>query len=129
MSGTGNKRTYRLISADGHLNEPADVWTSRAASKYRDLVPRVASLEKGDAWVFPGYDVQVPFSWGACAGRDPKTMNQWCRYEDINPGSYDPKARLLELDEDGVDAELASAGGRLLFGVGGPAGNADGAGA
>lgn len=107
MSGTGNKRNYRLISADGHLNEPADVWTSRAAAKYRDLVPRVASLEKGDAWVFPGYDnIQVPFSWGACAGRDPKNMGPWCRYADINPGSYDPKARLLELDEDGVDAEL-----------------------
>ena len=101
-----NKRAYRLISSDGHLNEPADVWTSRVASKNRDRVPRVESLEQGDAWVFPGFEAVVPFSYGACAGRDPKSMGPWCRYADINPGSFDPKARLLELDEDGVDAEL-----------------------
>ena len=101
-----NRRAYKLVSADGHLNEPADVWTSRVASKNRDRVPRVESMEQGDAWVFPGFDSVIPFSYGACAGRDPKTMLPWCRYEDINPGSYDPKARLMELDEDGVDAEL-----------------------
>lgn len=104
--GSNAKREYRLISADGHLNEPADVWTSRVASKYRDRVPRVERMEKGDAWVFPGFDSVVPFSYGACAGRDPKNMGPWCTFEDINPGSYDPKSRLLELDEDGVDAEL-----------------------
>jgi predicted TIM-barrel fold metal-dependent hydrolase len=101
-----NGRAYRLISSDGHLNEPADIWTSRVAAKNRDRVPRVESLEQGDAWVFPGFESVVPFSYGACAGRDPKTMGPWCRYADINPGSYDPKARLSELDEDGVDAEL-----------------------
>ena len=30
---------YKLISADGHLNEPRDVWTSRVAKKDRDRVP------------------------------------------------------------------------------------------
>ena len=103
---TRNSRQYKLISADGHLNEPADVWTSRVMAKNRDRVPRVERMEKGDAWVFPGYDTVIPFSYGACAGRDPKTMMPWCTYEDINPGSFDPKARLEELDEDGVDAEL-----------------------
>lgn len=98
--------TYRLISADGHLNEPADVWTSRVAAKYTDQVPRVERLAEGDAWVFPGIDTAVPFSWGATAGRDPKDMGPWCRFEDINPGSYDPIARVAEMQEDGVDAEL-----------------------
>jgi uncharacterized protein len=99
-------RAYELISADGHLNEPRDVWTSRVAEKYKELVPRVDSLAEGDAWVFPGYDTGIPFSWGATAGRDPADMGPWCRYEDINPGSYDPVARVREMDEDGVDAEL-----------------------
>lgn len=103
---TATSRTYKLISADGHLNEPRDVWVSRVASRYVDLVPRVESLPEGDAWVFPGSDTPVPFSWGATAGRDPKDMGPWCRYEDINPGSYDPIARVREMDEDGVDAEL-----------------------
>jgi len=66
----------------------------------------VESLPEGDGWVFPGYDVTLPFSWGATAGRDPADMGPWCRYEDINPGSYDPIARVKEMEEDGVDAEL-----------------------
>ena len=98
--------SYKLISTDGHLNEPRDVWTSRVATKHRDLVPKVESLPEGDAWVFPGYDVSLPFSWGATAGRDPADMGPWCRYEDINPGSYDPLARVSEMEQDGVDAEL-----------------------
>jgi predicted TIM-barrel fold metal-dependent hydrolase len=67
----------------------------------------VESLPEGDAWVFPGHDdISLPFSWGATAGRDPADMGPWCRYEDINPGSYDPLARVREMAEDGVDAEL-----------------------
>ena len=83
--------SYKLISADGHLNEPRDVWTSRVATKDRDLVPKVESLPEGDGWVFPGYDVTLPFSWGATAGRDPADMGPWCRYEDINPGKLRPR--------------------------------------
>jgi predicted TIM-barrel fold metal-dependent hydrolase len=97
---------YKLVSADGHLNEPRDVWTSRVAAKDKDRVPRVDSLAEGDGWVFPGYDVTLPFSWGATAGRNPADMGPWCRYGDINPGSFDPVARVKEMQEDGVDAEL-----------------------
>lgn len=103
---TEPRATYKLISADGHLNEPRDVWTSRVAQKDKDRVPRVDSLPEGDGWVFPGYDIKIPFSWGATAGRNPADMGPWCRYEDINPGSYDPVARVQEMEEDGVDAEL-----------------------
>ncbi len=74
--------------------------------KDQDRVPRVDSLAEGDGWVFPGYDVTLPFSWGATAGRNPADMGPWCRYEDINPGSFDPVARVKEMQEDGVDAEL-----------------------
>jgi predicted TIM-barrel fold metal-dependent hydrolase len=103
---TSSAREYHLISADGHLNEPRDVWTSRVASKYKDLVPRVDRLPEGDGWVFPGHEITIPFGWAATAGRDPDKLNHWCTYEEINPGSYDPIARVREMDEDGVDAEL-----------------------
>src|ERR1039458_4457408 len=103
---TDGQAKYKLVSADGHLNEPRDVWTSRGAAKDKDRVPRVDSLAEGDGWVFPGHDVTLPFSWGATAGRNPADMGQWCRYEDINPGSFDPVARVKEMQEDGVDAEV-----------------------
>ena len=70
-NGKKNTRQYKLISADGHLNEPADVWTSRVAKKYRDLVPRVESLEQGDGWVFPGYDQVFPSPGAPAPGATP----------------------------------------------------------
>ena len=41
---------YRVISADDHVIEPVDLWTSRAESKFKDRVPHVESLEEGDWW-------------------------------------------------------------------------------
>ncbi|MBV8084624.1 MAG: amidohydrolase [Chloroflexi bacterium] len=103
---TASARQYRLISADGHFNEPGDLWTSRVSAKFRDRVPHIERFEMGDAWVFPGVEAPVPFSWSATAGRPPEELNVWCFMEDILPGSYDPKARVKEMTEDGVDAEV-----------------------
>ena len=48
---SNGKLVHHLISADSHINEPADLWTSRVAAKWRDRVPRVESFDEGDAWV------------------------------------------------------------------------------
>ena len=109
---------YRLISADGHFNEPGDLWTSRVPAKYAGHVPRIEQLEDGDAWIMEGAEPR-PFGWGACAGKAPTEMWEWARFEDINPGSYDPKARILEMDADRVDAEvLYPSGGPVQFATG-----------
>jgi predicted TIM-barrel fold metal-dependent hydrolase len=100
------KRAYRLISVDGHFNEPGDLWTSRVSPSLRDRVPRLQSFAEGDAWVFPGFADPIPFGWGACAGKKPEDVGPWCRVGDIPPGSYDPRARVNEMDEDRVDAEV-----------------------
>ena len=42
---------YQLISADSHINEPPDLWTSRVPSPLRERAPRMARLEQGDAWI------------------------------------------------------------------------------
>ncbi len=42
----------------------------------------------------------------ACAGLEPEEMSGWVRFEDIRRGGYDPAARLVEMDRDGVDAEV-----------------------
>jgi uncharacterized protein len=103
--GMTEAREYKLISADGHLNGPGDIWTKRVASKYLDQVPRVERIEQCDAWVCEGFDPRG-FGWEACAGRAPDKQGEWCLYEDIHPGGYDPKARVEEQIADGVDAEL-----------------------
>lgn len=99
-------RQYRLISADGHVNEPGDLWTSRVPAKYRDSVPRIESFDQGDAWVIEGFAEPRPFGLTACAGLPPEEVHEWMRFEDIRPGSWDPKSRVAEQDADGVDAEV-----------------------
>jgi predicted TIM-barrel fold metal-dependent hydrolase len=113
---THDRRTrteYKLINSDGHVNEPGDLWTSRVAAKFRDRVPRIESFEAGDGWVIEGVKDPIPFGWNACAGQRPEEMRQWMRFEDLNKGSYDPAARLEEMDVDGVDAEVIYPGPRL----------------
>ena len=100
------KREYRVISADGHLNEPGDLWSSRVPARLKDRAPRIEQFEEGDAWVLEGVAEPLPFGWGACAGRDPSKLDKWVRFEEINPGSYDAKARVDEMQLDGVDAEI-----------------------
>ena len=46
------------------------------------------------------------FGMNACAGLRPEQMTSWCRFEDIRHGGWDPAARLEEMAEDGVDAEV-----------------------
>lgn len=97
---------HRLISADGHYNEPGDLWTSRVPTRHVDAVPRIERLELGDAWVMDGRANPMPFGWGSCAGRPPESLGRWCRVEEILPGSYDPKARVAEMELDNIDAEV-----------------------
>ena len=79
-------REYKLISADGHVSEPADLWISRAPERFRDRVPRVERGPDGDMWVTPGVR-SFP-------------------YREPSPGAYEAKARVDDLDADGVDAEV-----------------------
>ena len=37
-----------IIDCDTHITEPADLWTSRVASKWADQVPHVAPNAKDD---------------------------------------------------------------------------------
>ena len=34
---------YKLISADSHVSEPPDLWTSRVDKRYRDRAPRLVT--------------------------------------------------------------------------------------
>jgi len=101
----------RLISADSHVNPPKDLWTRCAPAKLRDRAPRVESTPQGDFWIV---DSQISGAIGldASAGRKPEEFRpSGLTYKDMRPGSYDPKARLADMDLDGVDAEVLYFGG------------------
>jgi predicted TIM-barrel fold metal-dependent hydrolase len=102
----GGGRRYRLISADSHVNEPPDLWTERVPAALRDRAPRMERLEDGDGWIIEGVDDPINFGMNACAGLPPEEQRGWARFEDLRPGGHDPRARIAEMDEDGVDAEV-----------------------
>ena len=63
-------------------------------------------FDEGDAWVIEGVRDPVNFGWNACAGLPADEMTGWVRFEELRRGGYDPAARLEEMSEDGVDAEV-----------------------
>jgi predicted TIM-barrel fold metal-dependent hydrolase len=99
-------REYRLISADSHINEPPDLWTSRVSAKFKDRAPHIETFEQGDAWVMEGALDPLNFGANCNVGLPPEERPAWIPWSKVRPGGYDPKARLEEQDEDGVDAEI-----------------------
>jgi predicted TIM-barrel fold metal-dependent hydrolase len=101
----------RIVSADSHVNPPKDLWTSNVPAKFKDRAPRVESTEMGDFWIV---DSQISGAIGldSSAGRKPEDFKAYgLTYKDMRPGAYDPKARLEDMDLDGVDAEVLYFGG------------------
>ncbi len=113
MDNASKGRRYRLISGDGHVNEPPDLWTDRVPAAMKDRAPRMQRFDEGDGWVIEGVKDPINFGMNACAGLEPEDMKGWVRFEDIRHGGYDPVARLDEMDRDGVDAEMLYATPRL----------------
>jgi predicted TIM-barrel fold metal-dependent hydrolase len=98
---------YQLISSDSHINEPPDLWTRNAPSHLRDLVPHVVEVQQGDAWVVGPGATPRAVSTSAAAGIKPEDyMKKSVTYAGMRPGSFEPRARLGDMDMDHVDAEV-----------------------
>src|SRR5207244_11409551 len=64
----GGRMDRVVISADSHVMEPADLWTSRVDADLRDIAPQVVRNADGPGYVFraPGLPPStVAGSWGA----------------------------------------------------------------
>jgi predicted TIM-barrel fold metal-dependent hydrolase len=112
---------YNAISADGHVNEPPTLWTDRLPAKFKDRGPRVIETPntKGHAWIMEGQQRPSVMGFSSMYFRSSKRFDRaslvegfkqikdrGVRYEDVFPGSYDPAARLEEIREDQIDAEV-----------------------
>jgi predicted TIM-barrel fold metal-dependent hydrolase len=103
--------TDRIVSADSHVNPPKDLWMRDCPPALKERAPRVESGPNGDFWVT---DSQVSGAIGldSSAGRKPEEYRpSGLTYKEMRPGAYDPKARLEDMDLDGVDAEVLYFGG------------------
>ncbi|MGB7147354.1 MAG: amidohydrolase, partial [Mycobacterium sp.] len=102
----------KLLSVDDHLIEHPKVWTDRLPSKYVERGPRIVEIPRGDdlppmqSWLYE--DRPYPYiGLNAVAGKKPEEYGlEPVRYDDMIPGCYDPKARIVDMDIDGVEAML-----------------------
>ena len=102
----GTLTDQRIADCDSHVTESPDLWTSRVPAKYRDHVPvvdphpasGVARWHVGDIWMYPVASTSQ-VGWPEYPPSFP------LRWEDIDPGSHDPVARLARLDELGIQAQ------------------------
>jgi predicted TIM-barrel fold metal-dependent hydrolase len=96
-----------VVDADAHVQEPPDLWVARAPARLKVRAPRVERRDGGDWWVFDDGKVVAPIGLTACAGRSVvEYVRAGARYDEMRPGMFEPKARLADLDADGVWAQV-----------------------
>ncbi len=76
-----------LISADSHVLEPPDLWTSHLPAKFQDRAPRQVRGEQGDTWQFPN---SPPWAYGLnqCGGLPPEKYSTVIKWEDVRPEAH-----------------------------------------
>ena len=97
----------KIIDSDTHVTEPADLWTSRLPSRWREKAPRVVRApgtsewrwRVGDAWLTP-VGMYSHAGWHEFAPGAPPTI------EEADPACWEPKARLQRMDEYGIYAQV-----------------------
>jgi len=101
------------VDADGHILEPADTWIKYIDPQYRDRAIRIDHDDKGwEVLMFDNKPAEVVRgTLGALGGvgMDAEallTPGKRTYVEGCPPGSYDPKARIKVLDEEGIDLAL-----------------------
>lgn len=119
------KEFPKIVSADDHVVEPRDLWTSRLPRKYLDVGPRVVR-ERGqvtlldgdfsysvdddgepvDTWYYE--DLRIPSMIpGAAVGYDLDDMEmRVMTFDQMRPGCFDPKERLADMDVAGIERSL-----------------------
>jgi predicted TIM-barrel fold metal-dependent hydrolase len=102
-----------LISSDGHMSEPLDLWATRMDKSFRDRAPHAEPEYKGQPgawWVYEGYpphNLAVGFAAGRSRAEDEKVdFLASGTYKDARPGGWDPAERVKDMATDNVIGEV-----------------------
>src|SRR5260370_25800972 len=100
---------YPIISADSHIVEPPDMYSSRIAPQFRDRAPRMERRKtpagrEYDAWMLQGQQVGTLGAVMQAGQRfeDPSQIDFLGVWEDVRKGAYNADAMLVENEEDGI---------------------------
>ena len=97
----------RIISADDHLQEPADLWQRRMPAKLRDQAPRLVDMEDGGQGFQIADQPPRPLGILVMAGQPPDQFKDGgLTWGDVPKATYDPTSRLEAMDADGIYATV-----------------------
>ena len=98
-----------VLSADSHMTEPPDLWTTRLDKQFQDRAPHVVEDKEkpGHFFIAPGI-TPFPVAGGFSNGRSGEELKKHLKsgYEAARPSGWDPVERIKDQDIDGVQAEV-----------------------
>jgi len=99
---------YSIVDCDAHFTEPPDLWTSRVPAGMQSRVPVMKTMDDGvTAWYLD--DQVIASSGGNTIRRGARKVlgTQMIQpWTEVDPSTYDPKARVALLDQMGVYAQI-----------------------
>lgn len=100
-----------IISADSHVTEHPDCYTTRVAKKYRERAPHLIYSEKlGDLMTMEGLSKPIALSIASAAGEDPKDLltkrGEQAKFDVLPKGGWHTGSRLAAQERDGIAAEI-----------------------
>ena len=99
---------FPVISADSHITESPDCYSTHIDPAYRDRAPHMVTDDRrGDLFVIPGMSRPIAMGLVAGAGTPSEELTiSGVRFEELHRSGWDPTARLADQDRDGVSAEI-----------------------
>ena len=112
----------RVISADNHVMEPPDLWTSRADAKFKDRVPKIIVEENGAEWWYCDGHKVVSVETGTQTGmrfEAPEALSlDSGTFDEVRLGGYIPAEHVKDMAIDGIDMSiLYPTTGLILYSV------------
>src|SRR5216683_5362496 len=105
-------RAYNVIDADGHILEPLDLWDRYIDPKFRERRPRFVIDDNGkERLSVEGKLLGNPRgigSLGSVGVRQGIVKPGTLKYAEGRKGGFDPHARIVDMDVDGIDAAFLS---------------------
>ncbi len=94
-----------VVDAAQYIIEPPDLWSSRVASKHKELAPKVVAMpDGGEGWSYEDGAWFRPLGLEVSAGHSPTDIqDHGYTYDSIRKGMYDPQERLNDMRVDDVD--------------------------
>ncbi len=99
----------KIIDADGHIVEPRILWEQYVEPAFRERVPKIIKDAEGidrfgaGSWARAG--IYFPAAMCIPGGLHPERMRK-LSWDDLRPGSYDPHARVRDMDAEGIDVSF-----------------------